>query len=322
MEKRFDVVVVGELNPDLILSGDVEPAFGQVEKLVDRAELVIGSSAAIFACGASRLGLRMAFAGIAGDDVFGRFMLGSMQEKGVDTSGIRLDPDLHTGLSVILSKESDRSILTYPGAIPALRYEDLDLGLLQKARHLHLSSYYLLDRLRPDVPRLFAEAGRRGLTISVDTNFDPAGEWDGGIREALSHADIFLPNETELLAISRAGSVDEGLERVAGWGPLVAVKQGSRGAAALVQGEKTQAGSILVEVADSVGAGDSFDAGFIYGWLQHRGEWPLERILRLACICGALSTRQPGGTSAQPSIEEAESYLNGFADSTSKETDR
>ena len=78
----FDILVAGEINPDLILAGDVEPFFGQVEKLVDPAALTIGSSSVIFACGA-RLGLKVVFIGKRGDDVFGRFMLEEMQEHGV-----------------------------------------------------------------------------------------------------------------------------------------------------------------------------------------------------------------------------------------------
>ena len=61
MEKRFDILVAGEINPDLILSGDVTPEFGQKEKIVDRASLTIGSSSVIFACGASASGIKGRF---------------------------------------------------------------------------------------------------------------------------------------------------------------------------------------------------------------------------------------------------------------------
>src|SRR6185436_18005345 len=73
-DKAFDLVVVGELNADLILRGEVIPEFGQVEKLLDDATLALGSSSAIFACGAARLGLRVAFIGKVGDDEFGKFV--------------------------------------------------------------------------------------------------------------------------------------------------------------------------------------------------------------------------------------------------------
>src|SRR5512138_822060 len=213
--KPFDLIVVGEINPDLILRGDVIPAFGQVEQLIDDATLTIGSSSAIFACGAARLGLRVAFIGKVGDDEFGRFMLRELAQHGIDISGVVIDPTTPTGLSVILSRPIDRAILTHLGSIAALRFAEIDLSLLSHARHLHLGSYYLLDALRPDVPRLFDEAKARGLSISIDTNYDPTEQWAGGLHETLQRVDVFLPNETELLAITHEDSIEAGLDRLA-----------------------------------------------------------------------------------------------------------
>ncbi len=116
-----DVLVAGEINPDLILTGDVRPAFGQIEQLAESATMTVGSSSAIFACGAARLGLRVSFVGVCGEDFFGRFMLGAMQERGVNIAGVFKDPNLRTGISVILNCGTDRAILTYPGCIGAAR---------------------------------------------------------------------------------------------------------------------------------------------------------------------------------------------------------
>src|SRR6266508_2942596 len=117
----FDLLVLGDANPDLIVRGDVAPEFGQAEKLVDRADLVIGCSGAIAACGAARLGLRVAFSGVVGEDVFGRFMLDALAERDVDTQGLVVDPSRPTGLSVVLSKGGDRATPTRLGAMPRLR---------------------------------------------------------------------------------------------------------------------------------------------------------------------------------------------------------
>ncbi len=302
MDKQFDVVVVGDINADLILSGDVTPVFGQVEKLLDDASLLMGGSATIFACGAARLGLRVAFIGKVGDDVFGRFMAESLAARGVDTSGVVVDSQVKTGLTVILSRVHDRAMLTYAGTIGALAYDEIDWDLVSAARHLHLGSYYLLEKLLPDAPRLFAEARRRGLTVSLDTNYDPAERWDSGIAEALRHVDIFLPNETELSAIMGMESRRAALARAAQIVPTVAVKLGGEGAAVQQGSAFVQQGVLPVTVVDTTGAGDSFDAGFVYGHLQG---WPLERTLALAMACGACSTRAAGGTAAQPSLDEA-----------------
>jgi sugar/nucleoside kinase (ribokinase family) len=311
-DKQFDVIVVGEINPDLILSGDVEPEFGQVEKLVDEATLTIGSSSAIFACGAARLGLRVAFIGKIGDDEFGRFMLRSLGDRGIDTSGVVIDQTVHTGLSVILSRGNDRAILTYPGAIPCLSLQDIHLDLVNKARHLHLGGYFIQDRLRPDVPELFEMARQGGLTVSLDTNFDPSGNWDGGLSEALRNTDVFLPNETECCAIAGVQDVNHALSRLVEKVKVVAIKLGARGAIARYREDNQQAPefaraeSLSVEVMDTVGAGDSFDAGFLYGYLNG---WEIKRALRLGTVCGALSTRKAGGTNAQPTLAEAIQYM-------------
>lgn len=301
INQDFDVIVVGELNADLILRGDVTPAFGQVEKLIDEATLTLGSSSGIFACGAARLGLRVAFVGKVGDDEFGHFVVHELNKRSVETSGIVIDPALPTGLSVILSRPSDRAILTHLGSIAALRYDEIDRSLLSRARHLHLGSFYLLDALRPDVPRLFDEAKASGLTISIDTNYDPTEQWAGGLHDTLQRVDVFLPNETELLAITHEDSIEAGLDRLAHI-PTIAVKLGARGAVAQRGSEIVHADPPRVNVVDTTGAGDSFDAGFVYGYLAGQ---PLQQVLRFACACGSLSTRAAGGTGAQATVEEA-----------------
>jgi len=311
----FDLLVIGEINPDLILRGrDVQPVFGQAEVLVDTATLTIGASSAIMACGAARLGLRIAFIGLVGEDQFGHYMLAAMAERGVDVSCCILDPELHTGLSVILSQPHDRAILTYLGAISALRAEQVDRGMLRRARHLHVGSYYLLDALRPGLPALYTEAHARGLTTSLDTNWDPSERWEGGILDLLPQCDVFLPNEAEARYIARRDTLGEALDVLTALVPSVAVKLGAHGGLArasnlakVSQPSQGWAGSarapaLSVDVVDTTGAGDSFDAGFLYGYLNG---WSLERTLRLACTCGSLSTRAAGGTAGQPTLDEA-----------------
>ena len=303
---KFDIIVVGELNADLILSGDATPAFGQAEKLVDDATLTLGSSSGIFACGAARLGLRVAFISKTGDDEFGRFVRQWLTDRGIDTSGVVVDKTIKTGLSVILSNGYDRAILTHLGSIAALRYDEIDQSLLRAARHLHMGHYYLLNALRPNVPALFTAARAAGLTTSVDTNYDPAEQWNGGLAEVLAHTDVFLPNQTELHAISGVADLDDALARMAQRVPLVAVKLGEQGGIARRGDEVVKADPLPVNVVDTTGAGDSFDAGFIYGYLAG---WDLTRSLRLGCACGSLSTRAAGGTTTQATLEEAQAWL-------------
>jgi sugar/nucleoside kinase (ribokinase family) len=302
----FDLLVSGEINPDLILGGDVVPEFGQVERLVEQATLTIGSSSAIFACGAARLGLKTAFIGKCGDDVFGHFMLDEMQKRNVDVSNVIIIPNGSTGLSVILSRGVDRAILTHPGLIAALKAGDVTDGLLSLARHLHVAGYFIQDSLRPGLPSLFQRAHALGLTTSLDTNYDPTEKWEG-LKELLPLTDIFLPNEKEACSLTKTTDLNAALSILATQCKLVVIKCGANGAM-LSNGNKViSVPSIPVNVVDTVGAGDSFDAGFIYAYLN---SWNLEKSLRLATVCGALSTQGAGGTIGQATLDRAMSYAN------------
>ncbi len=283
----IDLLVVGDCNPDLMLSGgDVVPEFGQWEKVVDDMRLVPGGSSTIVAAGAARLGLPTSLVAAVGDDLFGRFMLDAMAERGVDTGGCVIRADVATGLTVALTRGDDRAILTAPGAIATLRAEDVDGVRLRRATHLHVGSYFLLEGLRPGLGELVRMARAAGATVSLDPQGDPAGGWDGGMRDLLPSIDVLFVNETEAAAIdgARAG--------------LVVVKRGARGASA----GGVDVAPPAVDAVDATGAGDSFDAGFLAAWLA--GE-PVEQALRLGCACGALSTRALGGTAAQPTLDEA-----------------
>lgn len=302
MEKEFDLLVAGEINPDLILSDpELQPRFGQQEILIDKSDITIGSSNAIFACGAARLGLIVAIIGVVGEDIFGTYMRQSLETRKVDISNVIVDAAQKTGFSVILNRTTDRAILTFTGAINSLRAEDVQDELLSKVRHLHVASYFLQTALQPGLPELFRRARRMGVTISLDPNWDPEERWEG-FEELLSLVDIFLPNDAELISISKSQDIQDGISKLSRFCPTVAVKLGSQGAIAQQDDHVIHLPAIPVQVADTVGAGDSFDAGFIYGYLQG---WSLERCLQMGVACGSLSTRTHGGTTAQPTLEEA-----------------
>ncbi len=299
----LDVLVLGDANPDVILrGGDVEPAFGQQEKLVDEGRLAVGGSGAIFACAAARLGLRTAFCGVVGDDAFGRFMLDELADRRVDVRGVAVDPNRPTGVTVVLSRPDDRAMLTAPGTVADLRGSLVDTGLIGTARHVHVSSYFLQRRLRADLPAVFDEAHEKGATTSVDPNWDPAGEWDGGILQLLAKTDVFLPNSAEARRITAIDDIDVAGESLAARGGAVAIKFGDGGGMVVRGGEAVRVPGIAVEVVDTTGAGDAFDAGFLSGYLA---EWPLERALALANVCGGMSCQASGGVAAQPTMDEA-----------------
>ena len=301
----FDVVVIGELNVDLLLYGeDIVPAFGQVEKLVDDAVLTVGSSSAIFAHQAARLGLRVAFSGKVGADPFGEFMTSRLERVGVDTSAVVVDGGLSTGLTVHLVQGTDRAMLTNMGTIPELRPEEVDEALLENTRHVHLGSYFLQKGMHDSLAGLFAHASTAGATTSLDPGWDPWEEWDAGLREALEETDVFMPNEGELLAIAGEPSTERALGRFAEV-PTVVVKRGADGALGRGGGKTASCVPPPVEPVDTTGAGDSFDAGFLFGML---GGYDLERALNLGCLCGALSATGAGGVDGQPDLRRLSDF--------------
>jgi sugar/nucleoside kinase (ribokinase family) len=302
--RDLDLLVLGDINPDLVLAdADLDVAFGQAERLVGDAGLTIGGSGAIMACAAARLGLRTAIAGVIGDDLFGEFMVGELQKRGVDTSGVLVDGALRTGVTVVLARGEDRAILTYPGAIGAMSAERVDAELLARARHVHVAAFFLQTGLAPGLRGLLESVRSGGASTSIDPNWDPSGGWDGGLRELLPHLDVLLPNAAEVCRIAGREDPAAAAQQLAAQGPLVAVKLGAEGAIAAEAGRGLFAAGAPGGIApvDTVGAGDTFDAGLLAGLAAGEG---VERALALACACGTLSTRGAGGTDAQPTMEE------------------
>ena len=302
------ILVVGELNVDLILTGLTGfPSLGR-EVLASGMRMVMGSSSAICAAGLARLGARVAFLGKVGVDYYGDFIVEELRRLGVDTRHLIRDPVVRTGATISLAHGGDRALITYLGCISHLRLEEIDTSILRRYRHLHVGSYFLQRGLQVGLPELFRRAHQMGLTTSLDTGYDPEEEWGGeGLLALLERVDIFLPNEVEACAIARTDDVEAALRELADRAGLVVVKRGAEGAISWKDGRVVRSPAFPVEVVDTTGAGDSFDAGFLYAHVV-RG-MPLEEALRFANGCGALSTTGVGGTAAQPTLEEVLAFL-------------
>lgn len=304
---RFDVTIAGELNLDLILYGLPEQLPPERELLADRMMLTLGSSSAIVAHNLSALGSRVGFQSRIGDDPLGRIALERLQEGGVDVSKVRIVPSATTtGLTVILHHEQWRNILTYSGTIAELTWDDLDLEYLADSRHFHFSSYYLQKGLRPRVAELFQRLKAKGLTISLDTNDDPDDRWEGDLHQLLRNVDVFLPNEREACKAAGTQDLDEAIPALSGLVPLLVVKLGRKGALAQKGSERFTAASKEVVPVDTVGAGDSFDAGFLHEYV--RGS-DLKTCLASGNQAGALSTTKAGGTEAFRDAEHRRKFI-------------
>jgi len=303
------VLVVGEINIDLICQGyHAFPSPGR-EVLVDDFQMVLGSASAICAMGLARLGTPVAFFGKVGDDPGGHFCLDAMRARGIDLDAVVADPGLKTGVTVAITSTVDRALVSFLGSIASMSERDVPRALFSRADHVHVSSFYLQEALRPGVEKLFRDARAAGLTTSLDPGFDPSERWDPDLIDTLRSVDVFFPNEVELRGLSGSDEPEEAVRRLQKVSTRVQVvaKLGARGAMAIDGGGRpVHVPAPRVDVTDTTGAGDSFDAGFLHAWL---GGAELNDCLGLGVACGALSTRGLGGTATQPELAEARALM-------------
>jgi sugar/nucleoside kinase (ribokinase family) len=307
MEKQIDVLTIADLNVDLVAAAsDVVPEFGQKEKFLEDYSFEMGGSCSIFACQTAKLGLKTAVVGRIGSDIFSNIVVDTLRQSGVITDYINKEDGLKTGISIHLSNGSDRAILTYMGSIDSVVKSDISNELLSSVRHIHVGSYFLMKKIQPHYVDILKKARQYGATVSLDINWDPEETWDSGINDVLPLVDIFFPNENEAMAVTKENTAEKAINKLRGIVPIVAVKKGKDGAYIYDGKNKYSIPSIDVEKVDAVGAGDSFDGGFVYGYLSGKS---IEECGRIGCICGSLNTRSAGGTKGQPALEEVLKYL-------------
>jgi sugar/nucleoside kinase (ribokinase family) len=294
--KDFDVSVIGELNIDFILNQiDSFPAIGK-EILSGQMNVTLGSSSAIFASNLSCLETRVAFIGKIGQDVFGDMVLTALRNNAVNTDAIVRNKDLKTGATVVLNFGEDRAMITHPGAMEDLTPEDIDWDTIVRSRHLHISSYFIQKGIRDNIGSIFKRAKQAGLTTSFDPQWDPTEQWNMDMQGILPFVDVFMPNKKELLNLTRQASIRDAADYLKDFANTIIVKLGSEGSTLFIEGEPLLLPAFLNEqVVDAIGAGDSFNAGFIYKFI-HR--YPLENCQEFGNMTGAYSTTASGGTGA------------------------
>lgn len=299
--KKFDLLVIGELNVDLILNGiEKFPEIGK-EVLAHGMTLTLGSSSAIFASNISSLGMKTAFLGKIGRDKFGEVVIDSLKTSGVDVSMVQADDRAMTGATIILNVDEDRANTTYPGAMDLLGPSDISREQLRLARHLHFSSYFLQPGMRKELGTVFKMAREEGLTTSFDMQWDPAETWEMPFEEILPHVTVFLPNEKELMLLTRQNNLEQAISVAAEFVKILVVKRGNQGSTLVSGNNRTDLPAFLnTKVVDAIGAGDSFNAGFLCKFLQDQ---PLAECQRFGNLTGAVSTTAAGGTAAFSSFE-------------------
>jgi sugar/nucleoside kinase (ribokinase family) len=301
-KKKFDVLVAGELNIDMILDQlEKFPVIGK-EILANKITVTLGSSSAIFASNLSALGVSVSFCGCIGNDNFGDKILNDLAEKNVATSNIVRSNSVDTGITVALNFNHDRAMVTYPGAMTELTSSKITDAMLQSAKHLHVSSVFLQPALKPGLVDLFKRAKQFGLTTSLDPQWDPSEQWQCDWKNLLPFVDVFLPNIEEIKNITQQQSIKNAVNILRSYSNVVVVKNGSEGATIFYKDEVIdQPAFTNNEFADAIGAGDSFDAGFIRNFIQQK---TLKECAALGAVCGAINTTAHGGTTAFKSLSD------------------
>ena len=295
-EKKFDVCVIGELNVDIILNdiGNL-PQVGK-ELMAGYMEVTLGSSSAIFASNLSALGTSVAFIGKIGEDNFARVVIDSLSARNVDTSRIISSAKLNTGATIVLVYDQDRANITYPGAMYDFKIADIDFNFLSRAKHMHFATCFMQPGIKKDLPSLFSRARELGLTTSLDTQWDPDEKWDLPLDQLLPNVDIFLPNMQEFKYLTHSNSLGEGIEKIRDHANLIVVKNGNDGAYGWDGTHIVHQPAFINNIVlDTVGAGDSFDEGFIRDFI---GGKPFLKCLETGALAGALNTTMAGGTGA------------------------
>lgn len=295
-QKEFDVLVVGELNVDLILDDiDGFPEVGK-EKLANSLTNTLGSSSAIFASNLSSLGPKVSFIGKIGKDSFGQKVFESLDKMNVDTSFIIEDSALTTGVTVALNYGEERAMVTHQGAMKYLDIDDITNSQLKRAKHLHFSSYFLQPKIAKNIHVLMERAKDIGLTTSFDPQWDPSEKWEIQLEKILPYVDVFLPNESELKSLAGAPDWKDALKKINKIANVVVAKLGAKGSAFYKDGKIRVIEPFKnSKIVDAIGAGDSFNAGFISRFIS--GD-TIEECARFGNFVGAFSTTASGGTEA------------------------
>lgn len=304
--KKYDIIVVGELNVDLILHDIATfPEIGK-EKIAKGMLLTMGSSSAIFATNIAKLGMKTSFIGMMGNDSYGQLVENTLKVRGVNTDGIVINDKVKTGITVSMTFPHNYAMVTYMGAMEKFNINEINFDFLSQAKHMHFSSYYLQPGLRPDCGILFRKCKELGITTSFDPSWDPDEKWEDDIIEVLKNVDIFLPNEQEAMNIAGCNTVDKALDLLSQYSKMVVIKMGSKGTITKYKGEIFKTKTFNIIPKDTTGAGDSFNSGFIYSWLLGKS---IKTCLIYGNACGALATTKLGGSTASPNQKELDQFF-------------
>ena len=297
----FDVIAIGELNCDYIFTGlKTMPQPGK-EIISETFSLVLGSSTAISASQLAKLGIKTAFCSLVGNDANGKMAVEFLKANGIDPCYVVADNGVATGITVSFSDAKDRALVTYKGAMDVFCGKHFSPDILKNTRHVHIGSFFLQTALRYDLPRFFQMAKEAGCTTSLDAGWDDTDNWDYGIRDVLQYTDIFFPNEAEAAHVTGEADPVAAVKKLGA--RISVVKCGKDGAVAYADGKMYQKRAYITEPVDTTGAGDCFNGGFLYGFLNDKD---IGTCLEYGNACGSVCVTKIGGASSCAAIGDIE----------------
>jgi len=302
---RMRVGALGALNIDIILHGTAPSNPEELRSWIGSSQITFLTAGAVgyFSLNFAKLGCDVHLVSVIADDPFGRSIVSSLKKAKIRTEHILIEPNTESGIGIyLLLFESPKRPMTYrlpthhawpPHlALAATKYL-LDTDLVHCGGYLHFP-----DLWNGEVANLLAKAKRRGLVTSLDPQFplsplDPP--WLRVLKPLLSHTDILFIDESEALGVSGAGTLEGAMKILPKIGvSRIAVKLGEKGC--LVFDEERWIHQPAIKPAifvDSIGAGDSFDVGFLYGIL--RGYKP-QKAAELATYAASKTIEGVGAT--------------------------
>ncbi|MBC7827628.1 MAG: carbohydrate kinase family protein [Chitinophagaceae bacterium] len=300
MKPNYDVMAIADLCIDILVSGPSKPEFGQVELLAGDYTMSLGGSVGIFASQVAKLGGKVALIGTTGDDAAGKIIMEELLNAGVDTSFVAILPDRKTAMGLNISVNGDRAMLAYLGSMDFIGQYELQEIYTRLSSHWHIGSFFLLHNLIPSWREWIRKLKKQGVTVSLDTNWSPSGKWYDVI-ELLPEVDVFLPNDAEALAISGETDIISAGKKLSMICQLVVIKCGAQGSMVFVKGVCDSypiASALLTNliIKDTTGAGDNFDAGFIYYWMKG---FDIKTCIEEATHCAVSSLQSLGGIAGQ-----------------------
>lgn len=299
---------IGDINVDVMMGGMESLPVVDREVICKSYDVVMGASTVICACAYASLGGDASMAGLAGEDEYGNFMVQGLNRLGVNTELVSRTERVRTGVTVNLIYASTRTQVTYPGTIAEFNGSSVDESILAGFNHVHIGGVYIQTKLLPEVTRLLKTARAAGVSTSLDPQWDSTEAW-AGMSEWLPLLTYLFVNEGEALSITRARTAAEACKILAARTEQPVVKAGEAGALVLIDGAPTSIPARKVEVQDTTGAGDSFDAGFLFARLEK--DMGFAEACEFGNLVAARSCTFVGGTAARSTYEDILKFRSG-----------